>query len=209
MDVKDIIDLMSQTSIGIDESTVATRKIYLKYLNLYHFELYNKVVKVNPFIETNEIFRVEEDLNLLLKKDGSKLRYNNNFVDIKNIIFIKIRNGLFGELLPFYIKDNCVFIDKPIGFFKKNYSWVKLNCTPCAKMLEENTKQEDIPYPANYQQVLIYGANYHMYQNEGGMRSTSQMQFNMVKCKDLESKLITYFYDMSNKKEENIEYRGL
>ncbi len=42
MNIEDIINIMAQTSIGNDQPTNTTKKMYLSYVNLYHFELYLK-----------------------------------------------------------------------------------------------------------------------------------------------------------------------
>ena len=211
MDVKEILALMAQTSIGIDNPTSMTQDLYLNYLNLYHFELYNKTFKINPFIAKDRIHWIDITNNIVIGEGDESLKAN-SILQLNKIHWIKtFDNKDVGDTLPYKIQDNVIIIDKPIGFFKEEDNWISIDYIPNPVNLEQTTVKEDIPYPVAFQQVLVYGASYHMYQNEGGMRSTSQMQFNMVKCKEFENNLMTYLYDLTKKPQvpELQEYRGM
>lgn len=192
MDVRDIVDLMGRTSIGIDAPTKSSIDLYLKFLNLYHFELYNKVAYINSFISKDRIGWIDPYNNTLVIT-GDVAAKASDYLKVYNIDWIKTADGVSNKnYLPFKIKDNVFVIDKPIGFFEDDNNWVSFNFIPNPSLFDIDTEEEDIPYPIAYHQVLIYGANYHMYQNEGGLRSSAQFQFNESRKKSMEFDLIRY-----------------
>lgn len=66
MTVSDLLGLMANLSVGLDNTNAAERAIFLQYLNLAHFELYQETASFNQDLIIQEEHETQEDnVNLI------------------------------------------------------------------------------------------------------------------------------------------------
>ena len=207
MTVDQIIHMMAQTSVGIDLPTQPTKEMYLTFLNAYHFELYNKVAELNP-LQSEEIDTFVKphffmkNVNVLHKVNMQHIFLWPEYYKIVNVTFKgrPVKYRLFKEYIkPLY----------PAQYLSDAIIQVEVIKLP--KLLEIDHPEDAIPYPKSFHHLLVYGANYHMYQNEGGLKSQSGIRINEAKKGEMEKVLVHYLLSINpdNNADEFITYKPM
>ncbi len=68
---------------------------------------------------------------------------------------------------------------------------------PQPKFLKAETPEDDIPYPLAYHPVLVDGALYYLFQEEGGFKSPQKAQAAEQRWEIGKTRLISYLYQAS------------
>lgn len=204
MQVIDILQTMALMSVGGDNLTPKTKAIFLRYLNLANGDIYNKTANINPDLLVNE--------QLQTNQDSEDVQLNQNPFLVSALY---VENQYPGLLLKTFLD----FID-----FKKNYngngdpqvftfrkdtvsiSPIRANTqynldiwyTPQPIILDENTAENDIPYPLSFHDVLVNKALYYLFLDEDGFKDSRKSMEAKERSKDQEKDLISYLYANSN-----------
>jgi hypothetical protein len=202
MQVSALLTLLGHLSLGNDNITPSERAIFLQYLNLAHFELYQLTATFNqdllvvetlsnapgqntvtlkhpPYVmqsvydQTHHKKLTRISLNDLLAKDpafkatGSPYQY-----------------FLQGQRVTFYPVQTAVMT-------------VKVSYTPQPLPFTEHTQESDIPYPLAYHPVLVDGALYYLFQEEGGFKSAQKSLAAEQRWAQGQSRLLSYLSNAS------------
>lgn len=198
MQISQMIALMGNLSVGLDNVTREDQNIFLQYLNLAHFELYQDTANINQDIFINEV-----------------VVSNYNVATLSHIPFLIIsafdvtnRNSLEESSLSDILHDDPIFTDTgyPESFFvQKNLlnfhpiqtSNVTMNVwyAPQPQSLTLATAEVDIPYPTAFHPVLVDGALRYLFQDEAGFKNPVQHQAADKRWEVGKSRLFAYLFN--------------
>lgn len=194
MNVKEIIDLVAALSIGLEQPTQDDQDIFLKYVNLVHFELYSKTVANNPFItRKREILSVNDGVanvtettpfifsNVYLL-DGKPLKKTS-----ADDIF-KRDPGLTAAGYP----SLWYFFNSRINVYPKATQSIGVLYVPSPQQFTLETPEAKIPYPAISHQVLVDGAAYYLYQSEAGFKAERKLIETKIRYESGKTQLLSY-----------------
>jgi hypothetical protein len=74
---------------------------------------------------------------------------------------------------------------------------VKVSYTPQPLPFTEQTQEPDIPYPLAYHPVLVDGALYYLFQEEGGFKNAQKAVAAEQRWDQGQSRLLSYLYNAS------------
>ncbi len=201
MDVKDMINLAASLSVGLDKPTLEDANIYLRYLNLVHFELYKSVAMFNPYIP------VEKETMIITNGVGKFINtpfaiasvhyYEGNAVRIlKKQSYDLILQSDPEERkagLPLY----WYYQNRSLNIYPKKTTHVGVVYIGEPKEFTLNTIEEEIPYPAIYHQVLVDGMSYYIYQGESGLKTENTAMQAFAKFEKGKHNLYAYLLSLS------------
>ncbi|WP_011178440.1 phage adaptor protein [Caedibacter taeniospiralis] len=176
MDAREIITQAASQSLGISPSDDDCA-IYLSYLNQAHFELYNFTATVNPLATKSH---QEVDL-----ADGISADKLSAFRVLQ--VYDRANNRLLEPVSFIAITKSDPRIEKkgePLWWFLLNermHCYPRKSCRVGVWSIDRPqpfslaTKSEDIPYESSYQPLLIDGTAYRIYQNDSGMKNSSEL----------------------------------
>jgi hypothetical protein len=182
--VSDMLNHMSLLSVGPDIAPQSVRSIYLKYLNLAHFQLYNETALVNDDLMIDEtlttVYNEPTNTQMVslsqLPLNISKVYYSTNrkFLEkkCKEDFFVYKSEINIGNSPKIYTSTKGLINIFP--FINTDTYDLDFLYTPQPFNLTEFTEEEDIPYPFSYQGYLVDGALYYLFQDEEGFRSTQK-----------------------------------
>lgn len=202
MTVTELVNLMGTLSIGADNVTSGERSIFLQFLNLAHFELYQQTANFNE--DLTRVEGVETDpatsmaslsqapyilqtvYDLTQKKCLSRLSHVSLSEDDPERIatgspthYLLQTNEL--EIYPHSstpARLSVSYIQQPTPF-------------------SETTPETDIPYPLAYHPVLADGALYYLFQQESGFRNTTRESAAAARWELGKARLLSYLYGKS------------
>lgn len=202
MQVSDLITLMGTLSVGSDNVTASERAIFLQYLNLAHFQLYQETAAWNDDLlvsETLSTFAESPVITLSQFPFAMNSVFDNTnkqALSQKSIRDIIVDDPLLsksGEPQIFYvIKNQLNFYPVPNDIVE-----VKVWYTPQPSSLNENSEEQDIPYPVAFHQVLADGALYYLFQQEGGFKNTVKEGEARERWMTGKTSLLSYMYSNS------------
>jgi hypothetical protein len=204
-----MLNQMSLLSVGPDLAPAAVRSIYLQYLNLAHFELYNYSALMNDDVMVMEALTttfnaqpVTQTITLSqVPLSVSQVYYPlaRRFLAKKGLEDFMIFQSGYSysaspqvynvakqtiSIYPFVSTDtyalNCLYVPQPMN-------------------LIENMNESDIPYPLAYHGYLVDGALYYLFQDEEGFQSTSKGIQHQQKWEKGKTALFSYLINSSNK----------
>jgi hypothetical protein len=203
--VSEMLDYMSLLSVGPDIAPSDVRSIYLKYLNLSHFKLYNYTSIFNDDLKVIEKLTTtfDEDLNnttvVLSQKPfniskvyyADKRRYLvkkcfDDFYDYQDLNTLPASPQVFMSqkrilsIYPFVPTENYL---------------LTIRYTPQAFNLTESMEEDDIPYPVPYHQLLVDGGLYYLFKDEEGFQSTQKGKDHQVEWETGKTQLFSYLYN--------------
>lgn len=201
--VSDILDLMANLGIGLDEPTKDDNEIYLRYLNLAHFELYRHTASVNPF--------------LILQKDI--LSVNNGVVDSLTAPLFSIRKvyrtdtnlGLIAYSIDKVLDSDpsLSVIGNPIYWYYANNNlnvwplWTQQDGLGVIYNTEINYLKinDDLNsyYPLSFHPLLADGAVYYLFQSETGFKNDIKMKKAEERWNEGRTNLYNYFLTVAGK----------
>lgn len=201
--VTDVLNLVANLSIGLDNPTDDDQEIFLRYLNLAHFELFQHTAPVNPFIP------IQSDM----------LDVNNGVVDNLTAPLFSFRSvyrtDSNKELIPYSYdkildKDpGLIITGEPIYWYYINN---KLNVWPlwteeegigvryniASNPFQLNNDLSPI-YPVQFHPLLIDGTCYYLFQTETGFKNESKMMNSQKRWKNGISNIYNYFVMLGGK----------
>lgn len=200
MSVLEILKLISSLSVGKDNPTDKELLIYLRYLNLVHFELYRRTVLYN-----------EDAVNLvetLIVNDGAAsktvvpifkpklvwLNESNVVLERTTLSVIQATDPdiqRVGNCSKWYYHRGFIFV-YPLDSRTINISYL-----PQPILFDINTTAEEIPYPVFFHQVLVDGACYYLFQGEGGLRDPIKVIEAKERYAKGQAELISYLSSFS------------
>lgn len=200
--VGEILNLVSQLSIGLDSPTNDDIPIFLSYLNLAHYELYKKVASVNTIIPIQrDILNVTNGIVDPLTQSMFKIRsvYRNDInVQLKPYIYNRIQEkdpslSITGEPIYWYYINNTLSVWPLFTQTIANGGiGVVYNIQASPFDLEENSDLS-IYYPEVYHPLLVDGTAYYMFQSETGFRNDNKMNAMATRWEVGKTNLYNYF----------------
>lgn len=204
MNVLDIINLMGNLSIGNDNVTSTEQAIFLKYLNIAHFELYRATANINQSILLSENVSNDPNQNewtltrnplLIYKVYIPSLTRGLQYLSLYEIMEKDPDLTKTGLPYHYFVQDNIVKLQPVQTSVYPAVIWY----VPEPISLNINDSASDIPYPAFYQSILADGALYYLFLDEDGFKNTQKQMEAKERWSKGKSSLISYFYNMSGK----------
>ena len=202
MEVPALLRLMGNLSLGNDNITEVEEAIFLQYLNLAHFELYQITANLNQDLLRQETRSNHENENWVTLPDVPYL--------VNNVYDRTHRCSLQRLSLTEAIAKDPTFIatGNPTHYFvKRNFiqfvpaqtaiTSIHVWYVPQAATLIETTLEQDIPYPLTYHPVLVDGALYYLFQEEGGFKNLQKAQDAQSRWEIGKTGLLAYLYNSS------------
>ena len=202
MQVSDLLGLMANLSVGLDNTTPTERTIFLQYLNLAHFELYQETANFNQDLILQENLANLENTNTVTL---SQIPYVMNAVyDVthKQTLNRISRADLVAQdpALAATGTPEKYFIQKDsLQFYPTQTAVTQVSVwyTPQPSLLTENTDESEIPYPPAYHPVLVDGGLYYLFQQEGGFKNTTKENEALIRWQNGKTRLLSYLYTSS------------
>ena len=205
MEVAKLLTLMGNLSLGNDNITEIERAIFLQYLNLAHLELYQVTANFNQ--DLLEKYDAEIPANTHEHDLGfTPYLINEVWVGASLASSRKLKRQSLVTLLatlPFwqnpgtpkyyYLRKQVIgFVPKSIVPFEVMLHYVAQPIT-----LTEQTLEQDIPYPLAYHPVLVDGALYYLFCEEGGFKNLQKAQAAQARWEIGKTRLIAYLHNSS------------
>jgi hypothetical protein len=204
MQIAMMLKIIGNLSLGNDNITPVEQAIFLQYLNLAHLELYQLTANFNQDLLSNVTVANTQNTNQFQLPEVPYLV--NNVYDLTNkkaIDRISLTEAIANDPaftntgLPthYYIQGNV------LELVPKQTSTISLSIwyVPQAIHLTEITQEQDIPYPLTYHPILMDGALYYLFQEEGGFKNAQKAQDAANRWESGKSRLIAYFYNFKNR----------
>ena len=202
MQVLDILNLMGTLSLGNDNITAQERAIFLQYLNLAHFELYQETANFNQ-----DLFISQNIPNVP----------GNNYVTLArqpfliNTVYLpSLKRELKRISVVDALKDDpdlsktgspyqYIGRGQNIEFFPKKTTAISVVVwyIPQPSLLAETTLEANIPYPIVYHPILADGALYYLFQEEGGFKNAQKANAAQDRWEIGKTRLLSYLYNSS------------
>lgn len=199
MNVSEMLDLMATLGIGEATAVDYSEDVFLQYLNLANCELYSETASLNSDILLYEIqsnvagqntIEVEENPFLLAKVLPQAQPNQLKIMSVLNYsTYVFLNPSATGSPII------CTRQKKVISFYPSQDGTVYnfgVWYVPQPAVLTANTLEDDIPYPISYQQVLVDGALYYLFQDEAGFRSPQKENEALRRWKTGKTNLISY-----------------
>ena len=202
MHVSELLSLMGHLSLGNDNITSHERAIFLQYLNLAHFELYQLTATWNQDLWASEILSNTLNTNTVtLAHSPYAVQSVYNQTHKSPLIRISLAALLekdpalkaTGHPHQYYLKGRA------INFYPVQTAvlTVKVGYVPQPVAFTEHTPEQDIPYPLAYHPVLVDGALYYVFQEEGGFKDAQKALKAEQRWEQGQSRLLSYLYNTS------------
>jgi hypothetical protein len=201
MQVSALLTLMGNLSLGNDNVTEVERAIFLQYLNLAHFELYQITANFNQnLIKKTEIDigvgKIDHDLGftpyLVNAVYGDKVKLKHMSLLLEDVPIWRIPGTP-----EYYCIKKQIIIFAPKS--KIPFS-LMLYYVPQPVLFEKETPEGEIPYPLAYHPVLVDGALYYLFQEEGGFKNMQKSQGAQERWEIGKTRLLSYLYNSSGER---------
>ena len=206
MQVSALLSLMGNLSLGNDNITKEEWTIFLQYLNLAHLELYQVTANFNQDLLThvtlanpagsNQVqlpeipYLVNSVYDLTHQRQLHKVCLSE--VIAKDLEQDPLSNNTGHPTKYFVQKDILQFVPMQTAI-----TAIKIWYIPQPIILAENTPEQDIPYPFAYHPVLVDGALYYLFQEEGGFKNLQKAVDAKERWEVGQTKLLSYLYNAS------------
>ena len=202
MTVVYLLTLMGHLSLGNDNIGAAERSIFLHYLNLAHFELYQVTATFNQdLIVFETLTNVQGENTVTLARSPYALQSVYDQTHQKLLTRISLADLLkkdpafkaTGHPFHYFLQS------RRIHFYPLQTAVmsVKVGYVPQPVPLTEQTEEQDIPYPLAYHPVLVDGALYYLFQEEGGFKNAQKATEAERRWDTGRSRLLSYLYNAS------------
>lgn len=204
MNVLDIINLMGNLSIGNDNVTNTEQYIFLKYLNIAHFELYRATANINQSILVSETITNNPNQNewplsqaplLVYKVYIPSLTRGLKYLSLYEIMEKDPDLSKTGVPYHYFVQGNIVKLQPVQTSVYSAVIWY----IPGPTEFAITSSSSDIPYPEFFQSILADGALYYLFLDEDGFKNTQKQMEAKERWSKGKSSLISYFYNMSGK----------
>jgi hypothetical protein len=199
MEVSGLLSLIANLSLGNDNVSPSERAIFLQYLNLAHFQLYQITANFNQDLIINDTLANHLNSNTVVLPAQPYIV--NNVYDITHKRKLEKTSltqaldkdpALKSSTYPtqYYIQKNMLqFV--PV---QTAVTQIRIWYTPHPTPFTEATSEDDIPYPLAYHQVLADGALYYLFQEEGGFKNMQKSNEAQNRWEVGQTRLLTYLY---------------
>lgn len=193
---------MGNLSLGSDNITPKESAIFLQYLNLAHFELYQMTANLNEDLLVKQTLASVADSNTV-ELDEKPFFVNNVYdtsnkrklkkVSLTDILSVDPSFSVASFPVSFFVQKNTIqFFPKQTGVVNVDVWYV-----PQPTQLTAAMQDIDLPYPIAYQNILIDGALYYLFQEEGGFKNIQKASGAQSRWEIGKSKMVSYFYNSS------------
>ena len=202
MTVAHLLTLMGHLSLGNDNINATERAIFLQYLNLAHFELYQVTATLNQDLYTKEEINKPANVGLIDLPEKPfvmggvsvpSLRTTLKKISIQRALEMDPEFKQPGPLTSYVLKKNTILLVPYQSMPLDVVVWY----IPEVVSLTEDTQESNIPYPLAYHPVLVDGALYYLFQEEGGFKNTQKAQEAEQLWEMGQSRLLSYLYNAS------------
>ncbi len=202
MEVSTLLNLMGNLSLGNDNITEVERGVFLQYLNLAHLELYQVTANFNQDLLVQVTLANQVESNQVQLPETPYLV--NHVYDIthqRKLCRISLSDAITkdpaftanGNPTQYFVqRDVLEFIPTQMAITSINIWYV-----PQPIPLTEQTPEEDIPYPFAYHPVLVDGALYYLFCEEGGFKNLQKAQDAQRRWEVGQTRLLAYLYNSS------------
>ena len=202
MEVSTLLSLMGNLSLGNDNITQVERAIFLQYLNLANLELYQITANFNQDLLVQVTLANQVDSNQVQLPETPYLV--NSVYDLthkRKLCRISLSDAIdrdgsktsTGNPTRYFMqKDLLQFVPTQTAITSINVWYV-----PQPSTLTEQTPEQDIPYPLAYHPVLVDGALYYLFQEEGGFKNIQKAQAAQARWEVGQTRLLAYLYNSS------------
>lgn len=200
---RDVLNLVANLSIGLDTPTANDEEIFLRYLNLAHFDLFAHTATVNPFIpKQSDILDVNNGVvdNLTAPLFSFRVVYrtdtNTPLISYSYDKIIESDPGLTitGEPKYWYFSENAINVwplwTQPQGIGAR----YNVEVTPFGI----NDDLSPI-YPAHFHPLLVHGTCYYLFQTESGFKNEVKMAKADVRWEKGKSDMYNHFLMIGGK----------
>ena len=206
MNVAQMISLMGTLGIGETLAEDASKQIALQYLNLAHDQLYRETANINASIWVDEtLTSVNNNPTIVLSEIPfliAKVFLKGQMCPLKplsvlDFVQYQFDNLLQGPPLVYMFQLNTVsfYPSQPDTSYEFTV-WYAPKRTP----LNEFTTEDSIPYPAEYQSVLVDGALYYLFQDESGFKNPQKENEALRRWNQGRADLTAYLYGSNNQR---------
>jgi hypothetical protein len=202
MEVSTLLSLMGNLSLGNDNITQVERAIFLQYLNLAHLELYQVTANFNQDLLVQVTLANQVDSNQVqlpetpyLVNSVYDLTHQRQLrrISLTDAIPKDLASTAKGNPIQYFVqKDLLQFVPTQTAITSINVWYV-----PQPTTLTEQTPEQDIPYPLAYHPVLVDGALYYLFQEEGGFKNLQKAQAAQARWEVGQTRLLAYLYNSS------------
>lgn len=204
MRISELLTVMGNLSVGNDNVTPFERTIFLQYLNLAHLELFQETANFNQDLVEIEILDREPEgvaafpampYVVVCVYDVGHKRKLERLSQIDAIDPVCRSQSGTGMVAPSHYvihKKTIQFIPAPTVAITV-LAWY----IPQPQSLTLETEERDIPYPIAYHPVLVDGALYYLFQEEGGFKSSQKELEAKIRWEKGKSRLLSYLYSAS------------
>jgi hypothetical protein len=202
MSVSTLLTLMGHLSLGNDNITSEERQIFLHYLNLAHFELYQVTAPFNQDLFVFEtLTNVLGENAVILSRPPYAVQSVYDQTHQKKLTRSSLADILekdpgftaTGHPRQYFLQGSVVHFYPP----QTAVTSVRVVYTPQPVLFTEETQDPDIPYPIAYHPVLVDGALYYVFQEEGGFKNPQKAIEAQKRWEDGRSRLLSSLYNTS------------
>jgi hypothetical protein len=196
MQVAELLTLMGHLSVGNDNITPTERGIFLHYLNLAHLELYQETANFNQDLLVRETF---DGVNATLPNMPYLVMEVYDATHKKALARLSAPDAIERGLglartgatpLGYWVQKNILsFVPVPTGGISGAVWYI-----PQPSPLREDMGEADIPYPIAFHPVLVDGALYYLFQEEGGFKSSQREMEAKARWQAGKTKLLSYLF---------------
>jgi hypothetical protein len=209
MDVSEILNNLGTLSIGLDEPDEGDISVFLRFINLAYVQLLQATASENPLI-----VKLHEKLDCT---NGVLSSTSHPIFIPKSVYNIATNVAMTGT-----IEEDIIEYDPAIKKTGNPQQWYYsngvINTYPLStstvangggfgiryiaepKPLTALSLSSDILIPKLYQQVLLDGASYYVFQSETGFKDQTKMAEAKAKWEDGKKQLFSYMKNISGKK---------
>ena len=202
MEVQKLLTLMGNLSLGNDNITQVERAIFLQYINLANLELYQVTANFNQNLLIKETVANQAGLNYA-QLSGTPYLVNSvyDLTHQRQLRQISLTDAIerdpafvsTGNPCQYFVRQDMIrFV--PV---QTAVTSIKVWYVPQPITLTEQTPEQDIPYPLAYHPVLVDGALYYLFQEEGGFKNLQKAQAAQARWELGKERLIAYLYNSS------------
>ena len=202
MEVQKLLTLMGNLSLGNDNITQVERAIFLQYLNLAHLELYQVTANFNQNLLIQETVANQAGLNYA-QLSGTPYLVNSvyDLTHQRQLRRISLTDAIerdpafvsTGNPCQYFVRQDMIrFV--PV---QTAVTSIKVWYVPQPITLTEQTPEQDIPYPMAYHPVLVDGALYYLFQEEGGFKNLQKSTDAQRRWAVGQTRMLAYLYNSS------------
>lgn len=196
MNVSDILNDIGLLGVGLENPTSEDQAVFLKYLNLAHFDLFRKTAALNP-----KVIVLHQTVNA-----------NNGVLDplafypfLVKKVYVVQQNWLLNPISIDVIQKDDPSISKvetrpqywyyynnTLNIYPLYTGQIGVFYIPDPISLEADTYEINIPYPVAFHPILIDGACYYLFQGEGAFKDALKMQTALARWEQGKTELMSY-----------------